>query len=295
MWSLKKINLTAARRRIRQSLLQQDIRSVNVPQAKHFNALSHSKIAQSPKQVIIIIRTRIAQILNWFSFHLQIKGARNEFFAIIKLLERSSLNSSQITRHLSTSIRLFEQESDKNKSNEPNQAKKNQNDSDAHKKSDGKRPDKKKRKKLKPKMPEDFNRWNRLIAMLTNSVLWIALIYGVGFAIFIVMSTISGRTEHQNSERYIVSWKEFVQYMLAAGEVKELVVRPQYDYVKIVLHDGAIINGRRAWFQMYLLQVPNVDHFEQRLRELEKRMGISESMLYVINVFIGWRRVLLLL
>lgn len=60
MWSLKKINLTTAGRRIRQSLLQQD-RSVNVPQVKHFNALRVTKIAQSPKQVIII-RTQIAPI-----------------------------------------------------------------------------------------------------------------------------------------------------------------------------------------------------------------------------------------
>lgn len=191
-------------------------------------------------------------------------------------------------RHLSTSIQLFEKETDKNKSIEPDQAKSsdssnNQNDCDAQKKPDDKKPDEKQRKRSKKKVqkPEDFNNWNRLIAIFTNSVLWTALIYGIGFALFVIVSIISGKNEQQNTERYVISWKEFVQYMLATGEVKELVVRPQYDYVKIILHDGAIINGRRTGYPMYLLQVPNVDRFEQRLRELEKRMGISESKLYI--------------
>lgn len=182
---------------------------------------------------------------------------------------------------MSTSIRLFEKESDKNKNKEPNQAKNsdnsnNQTDFDRQQSSNGKKPNKKRKKKAPNS--EDYNNWNRLIAFVTSSVLWTALIYGIGFAFFIVVSNITGNNEQQNSEHYIVSWKEFVQYMLAAGEVKELIVRPQYDYVKIVLHDGAIINGRRTRFPFYLLQVPNVDRFEQRLRELEKRMGISESM-----------------
>lgn len=65
--------------------------------------------------------------------------------------------------------------------------------------------------------------------------------------------------------------------MLAAGEVKEIIVRPQYDYVRVVLHDGAIINGRRPRFSSYMLSIPNVERFEQRLREVEKSMGIAEG------------------
>jgi spastic paraplegia 7 len=34
--------------------------------------------------------------------------------------------------------------------------------------------------------------------------------------------------------------------MLAKGEVEEIIVRPDLDIVTIILHDGAIIKGRRV-------------------------------------------------
>lgn len=189
---------------------------------------------------------------------------------------------------MSTSIRLFEKESVENKSKEPDQAKSsdsssNQNDRDAQKSSDGKKPDAKRsnRSRKKAKKPEDNNQWNRILGMVTNSILWTALIYGIGFALFIVVSIISGHKEYKNSERFHVSWQDFVHQILAAGEVKELIVLPQYDYVRIILHDGAIINGERVRHLKLILPVANVDRFEQRLRELEKRMGLSESMLFI--------------
>jgi spastic paraplegia 7 len=43
-----------------------------------------------------------------------------------------------------------------------------------------------------------------------------------------------------------VSWNEFVHHMLAKGEVEEVIVRPDMDIVTIILHDGAIIKGRRV-------------------------------------------------
>lgn len=189
---------------------------------------------------------------------------------------------------MSTSIRLFEKESVENKSKEPDQVKSsdsssNQNDGDAQKSSVGKKPDGKRRKRpiKKATKPEDYNQLNRILEMLTKSVIWTALIYGIGFALFIVWSIISGHKEHKNSERFYVSWQDFVHQMLAAGEVKELIVLPQYDYVRIILHDGAIINGERVKHLKLILPVANVDRFEQRLRGLEKRMGISESMLFI--------------
>jgi spastic paraplegia protein 7 len=34
--------------------------------------------------------------------------------------------------------------------------------------------------------------------------------------------------------------------MLAKGEVEEVIVRPDVDIVTIILHDGAIIKGKRV-------------------------------------------------
>lgn len=34
--------------------------------------------------------------------------------------------------------------------------------------------------------------------------------------------------------------------MLGAGEVKELIIRPDMEMVTIILHDGAVVKGRRV-------------------------------------------------
>lgn len=43
-----------------------------------------------------------------------------------------------------------------------------------------------------------------------------------------------------------VSWNEFLYQMLAMGEVEEIVVRPDIDIVTIILHEGAIIKGKKV-------------------------------------------------
>jgi len=43
-----------------------------------------------------------------------------------------------------------------------------------------------------------------------------------------------------------VSWNEFLYQMLAKGEVEQIIVRPDIDIVTIILHEGAIIKGRRV-------------------------------------------------
>lgn len=43
-----------------------------------------------------------------------------------------------------------------------------------------------------------------------------------------------------------MSWNEFLYQMLAKGEVEQIIVRPDIDIVTIILHEGAIIKGRRV-------------------------------------------------
>lgn len=212
------------------------------------------------------------------------KAAREEFLAVIKLLNRSSINSipSQLAvRNLSTSIRLFEkQENQKGSENSESQAQKSSADDnkpsdDKNNKNNEKEQRKKDKKAIDDKDRE--NNTNRALALLTKTILWMCLLYSITFTLVVVGSILTGSTGGAEQENHIVSWKEFVQYMLASGEVKEIIVRPQYDYVRIVLHDGAVINGRRPRFPSYMLTVPNIEKFENRLREVEKSMGIAEG------------------
>lgn len=43
-----------------------------------------------------------------------------------------------------------------------------------------------------------------------------------------------------------MSWNEFLYQMLAKGEVEQVIVRPDIDIVTIILHEGAIIKGKRV-------------------------------------------------
>ena len=65
--------------------------------------------------------------------------------------------------------------------------------------------------------------------------------------------------------------------MLARGEVEEVIVRPDLNQVTIVLHEGAIIKGRRVEFNVFQMNVPDVHQFEEKLREAETKIGESGS------------------
>ncbi|XP_055298332.1 paraplegin [Sitodiplosis mosellana] len=258
MWSMRKPNCLFNSRHLRYALQQTSTNRTS----PSVNFGTSVRIAQSPKQV---------------------KAAKDEFSAVFKLLNRSSINSIPshfIARNLSTSTCLFEKQKetdqdtpqkssgDENKSSDPDNKQSSGNDDDKRKKS---------KKSIEDKDRE--NNTNKMIAYLTKTILWLSLIYSISFTIFVVTSIIAGdRGGGGDSENYTISWKEFVQYMLAAGEVKEIIVRPQYEYVRIVLHDGAVINGRRPRFNSYMLTVPSVERFEQRIREVEKSMGIAEGV-----------------
>ena len=52
-----------------------------------------------------------------------------------------------------------------------------------------------------------------------------------------------------------VSWNEFVHQMLAHGEVEELIVRPDLDIVTIILHEGAVIKGKKVILKHILIAI----------------------------------------
>lgn len=71
-----------------------------------------------------------------------------------------------------------------------------------------------------------------------------------------------------------ISWNEFCFNMLAKGEVERLVITPGTNFVRVFLHEGAIINGKRPMMKQYFLQVPSVENFERKLRDFEESLGI---------------------
>lgn len=226
------------------------------------------------------------------------KAAKEEFLAVAKLLKRSSINSipnNFIARNLSTSLRLFEKQpsdgkdspkksTDTNKEQTQHSPSNGDKPNDEQNKQSNRNDNEKNKKERKKETIEDKDRMNKtekILAYITKAILWTFLIYSIGFTMVVVSAIVRGDSNGGRGgdiNNYIVSWKEFVQYMLAAGEVKEIIVRPQYDYVRIVLHDGAVIKGRRPRYTSYMLSVPNVERFEQRLRQVETSMGISDGM-----------------
>ncbi|XP_071973538.1 mitochondrial inner membrane m-AAA protease component paraplegin [Engystomops pustulosus] len=72
-----------------------------------------------------------------------------------------------------------------------------------------------------------------------------------------------------------VSWNEFVNEMLAKGEVKRVEVVPESDYVQIYLQEDAVVLGRPARTLFYRMKVANIDKFEERLRAAEDGLNIA--------------------
>lgn len=121
------------------------------------------------------------------------------------------------------------------------------------------------------------------------------------FIIALIMSLLNSI----NSSGGNISWNDFVNEMLAKGEVSRVQVVPESDIVEIYLHPGAVIFGRPvcgAGFNthfpsrcvysanfslpalflflqrlalMYRMQVANIDKFEEKLRAAEEELNID--------------------
>lgn len=72
-----------------------------------------------------------------------------------------------------------------------------------------------------------------------------------------------------------ISWNDFVNEMLAKGEVSRVEVVPEGEFVEIHLHPGAVIFGRPRLALMYRMQVANIDKFEEKLRAAEEELNID--------------------
>ncbi|XP_033172369.1 paraplegin [Drosophila mauritiana] len=127
---------------------------------------------------------------------------------------------------------------------------------------------------------EDPNKNNnendeKMRSVLTKAVLWLFTIY-MFVAFFSLL--ITPRSERPEGSTRYVSWNEFVHHMLAVGEVKELIIRPDMEMVTIILHEGAVIKGRKVSSTIFHMAVADANKFEEKLRDVEKRLGIKDGV-----------------
>ncbi|ELT87302.1 hypothetical protein CAPTEDRAFT_150049 [Capitella teleta] len=74
-----------------------------------------------------------------------------------------------------------------------------------------------------------------------------------------------------------ISWNTFENDMLLKGEVSKVIIIPNREMVCVFLQPGAIVNGRKAADPehfYYSLKVSDVNKVEEKIRNLEKGMGI---------------------
>ncbi|XP_075990806.1 mitochondrial inner membrane m-AAA protease component paraplegin-like [Anticarsia gemmatalis] len=127
----------------------------------------------------------------------------------------------------------------------------------------------------KDKDKDDKKKKNEeMSSLVMKAVFWMFTTF-----ILIMMSTLLLPNDNTHNEliRY-VSWNEFVYTMLSKGEVEELIVRPDLEVVTIILHEGAIIKGKRTNHRVYHMNVGDIHRFEEKLRETEKSLGVQEGV-----------------
>uniref|UniRef100_W8CD02 Paraplegin n=1 Tax=Ceratitis capitata TaxID=7213 RepID=W8CD02_CERCA len=187
----------------------------------------------------------------------KVKQFSIEYKAGVNLLARSCNMSPLLVRrlHLSNTVLTTNNPgSGKQKpdnSNENDRNKSNKNDKDGNENED------------------------KVKSILSKALLWMFAVYMFVVFVSLIMTPRAERPE--GSTRY-VSWNEFVHHMLATGEVKELIIRPDMEMVTIILHEGAIIKGKRVSSTIFHMAIADASKFEEKLREIEKRLGIAEGV-----------------
>ncbi|GLH05191.1 Transitional endoplasmic reticulum ATPase TER94 [Gryllus bimaculatus] len=119
----------------------------------------------------------------------------------------------------------------------------------------------------KPEKNDDED--NKISSLLAKAFLWMLTAY----MLIAIISLLFPSSNQPEVIRY-VSWNEFVHHMLAKGEVEEVIVRPDVDIVTIILHDGAVVKGKKMEHKTFHMIIVDINRFEEKLREAETSLGI---------------------
>ncbi|VVC86282.1 paraplegin [Leptidea sinapis] len=113
-----------------------------------------------------------------------------------------------------------------------------------------------------------------MLSMIVKGLFWMM----TAFSLIIMSSMLVPGDNTQNEFVRYVSWNEFVYTMLSKGEVEELIVRPDIEVVTIILHEGAVLKGKRATNRVFHMNVGDIHRFEEKLRDTEKSLGVTEGV-----------------
>lgn len=176
----------------------------------------------------------------------------------MNLVNRSfGLPTNVITRHFHTSLTHFKESPNPNPPDNSNKSSSSSSSDD----NDNKKED-------------DKEGGDKVLSIVTKAVLWMATIY---MLVTIFTMSLPQKNRPETSTRY-VSWHEFVHHMLAVGEVRELIIRPDMEMVTILLYDGAVVKGKQYHSTVFHMAVADTAKFETKLRDIEKRLGIRDAV-----------------
>ncbi|XP_068192281.1 mitochondrial inner membrane m-AAA protease component paraplegin [Antennarius striatus] len=94
---------------------------------------------------------------------------------------------------------------------------------------------------------------------------------------FFVIAVIMSLLNSMNSSSGTITWNDFVNEILAKGEVLRVQVIPENDIVEVYLHPGAVVFGRPRLDLMYRMPFANIDKFEEKLRAAEDKLNIDSK------------------
>ncbi|KAJ8737461.1 hypothetical protein PYW08_000056 [Mythimna loreyi] len=205
---------------------------------KHINKQCHNKLVNLCRSFSVLHN------LTSKSRHPQLRQLNAEYKAAWALIKRSNLPS--ISSFFNSHVRGFH-----SSSSNSNQQKDDKDDKDKKKKNE------------------------EMSSLMMKAAFWM---FTTCFLIIMSSLIVPGGDSSQNEMIRYVSWNEFVYSMLSKGEVEELIVRPDLEVVTIILHEGAIIKGKRSNHRVFHMNVGDIHRFEEKLRETEKNLGVKEGV-----------------
>ncbi|XP_071448663.1 mitochondrial inner membrane m-AAA protease component paraplegin, partial [Hetaerina americana] len=194
-----------------------------------------------------------------YPFQVLVEGPNNyikvlqEYRAVISLLHRSGFSGEHQRCLLNNGVLYAAGDKNPSTKRSKSESKKDAKESDG----DNKRPG------------QEDDDDNKITSLLAKAFLWMLTAY----MLIAIISLLFPNSNQPEVIRY-VSWKEFVHHMLAKGEVEQVIVRPDADIVTIVLHDGAVIKGRKMEHKHFHMNIADTNKFEEKLRLAERRLGI---------------------
>lgn len=181
------------------------------------------------------------------------KAMQNEVCAIVGLLNRSLAPNRLFARNIGTTTCLYEEQKPKSGSDESAASGNSTSDHSGNK---------------KKRVPDDDNDEEDSSPMLQTVLKFGAIMIGVWFTLRLFTTTVANE----------ISFQAF-QVLLANGEIRELVLEPDAERVIVYTQPGALVNGNRLNKLSFVMNVPDMDHFTERLRVLEDQLGVKEGRL----------------